>query len=134
VFSPQLEFGFSVEDYHQNTQGVAFYAAELSRAGAAVIAAPIAPFERSREIARQTVLHSGGAGGNFFLIHVATPQEHCERTDRKGMYARARRGEIKGFAGVDNVYETPDRSDLSVDITVQSVPEIVHSKSSAALG
>ena len=62
------------------------------------------------------------------MIHVATPQEHCEKTDRKGVYARARRGEIKGFAGVDEVYETPEQSHLTVDVTTQSVPEIVHSK------
>lgn len=108
-------------------QRIAFVAAELTRAGAAVIAAPIAPHERSREAARHTVLQSGGAGGNFFLIHVATPLEHCEKTDRKGMYAKARRGEITGFTGVDDVYETPERTDLTVDLTTQSVPEIVHS-------
>jgi sulfate adenylyltransferase len=45
-------------------------------------------------------MQSGGAGANFFLIHVATPLEHCEKTDRKGNYAKARRGEIKGFTGI----------------------------------
>jgi sulfate adenylyltransferase len=110
-----------------NAQRIAFVAAELTRAGAAVIAAPIAPHERSREAARETVLQSGGAGGNFFLIHVATPLEHCEKTDRRGIYAKARRGEIKGFTGVDDVYETPERADLTVDVTTQSTPEIVHS-------
>jgi sulfate adenylyltransferase len=109
-------------------QRIAFVSAELTRAGAAVIAAPIAPHERSRELARETILHSGGAGGNFFLIYVATPLEHCEKTDRKGIYASARRGEIQGFAGVDDVYEVPERSDLTVDVTTQSVPEIVHSE------
>lgn len=110
-----------------NVQRIAFVAAELTRAGTAVIAAPIAPHERSREAARETVLQSGGSGGNFFLIHVATPLEHCEKTDRKGIYAKARRGEIKGFTGVDDIYETPDRPDLTVDVTTQSIPEIVHS-------
>lgn len=103
-------------------------AAELTRAGAAVIAAPIAPYERSREVARQTVLQSGGAGGNFFTIHVATPLDHCEKTDRKGVYAKARRGEITGFTGVDDVYEKPEKPDLTVDVSTQSVPEIVHSE------
>lgn len=93
-----------------------------------MIAAPIAPHERSREAARETVQQTGGAGGNFFLIHVATPLEHAEKTDRQGVYAQARRGEIKGFTGVDDVYETPERADLTVDVTKQSVPEIVHSE------
>ncbi|TFK44399.1 hypothetical protein BDQ12DRAFT_620462 [Crucibulum laeve] len=121
------ELGFSAEDRHLNTQRIAFVASELTRSGAAVIAAPIAPHERSREAARETVLQNGGAGGNFFLIHVATPLEHCEKTDRRGIYAKARRGEIKGFTGVDDVYENPERADLTVDVTKQSIPEIVHS-------
>lgn len=64
----------------------------------------------------------------MFVIHVATPLEHCEATDRKGRYAAARRGEIKGFTGVDDVYEPPRKADLTVDLTKQSVPEIVHSE------
>lgn len=102
--------------------------AELARAGAAVIAAPLAPYERSRDAARDHIIHSAGAGGNFFLVHVATPLEYCEATDRKGRYAAARRGEIKGFTGVDDPYEPPSRADITVDLTKQSVPEIVHSK------
>lgn len=58
---------------------------------------------------------------------MATPLEHCEKTDRKGVYARARNGDIKGFVGVDTEYEAPERADLVVDVTTQSVPEIVHS-------
>ncbi|KAF8894053.1 ATP-sulfurylase [Infundibulicybe gibba] len=121
------ELGFSAEDRHLNTQRIAFVAAELTRAGAAVIAAPIAPHEHSRESARATIVQQGGAGGNFFLIHVATPLDQCEKTDRRGVYAKARRGEIKGFTGVDDVYETPGRADLTVDVSRQSIPEIVHS-------
>jgi len=123
--SPEL--GFSTLERYQNTQRIAFVAAELTRAGAAVIAAPIAPNERSRQDARNAVVQSGGAGGNFYLIHVATPQEHCEKTDRKGIYAKARGGETKGFPGVDEVFEAPPRAELTVDITTQSIPEIVHS-------
>ena len=93
-----------------------------------MIASPLAPYERSREAARDHIVHSGGAGGNFFLVHVATPLEHCEATDRKGRYTAARRGEIKNFTGIDDPYETPSKADLTVDVTKQSVPEIVHSK------
>jgi sulfate adenylyltransferase len=77
---------------------------------------------------RDAVLQSGGAGGNFFLIHVATPLEYCEKTDRRGLYSKARRGELKGFAGIDDTYETPERADLTVDVTKQSIPEVVHSR------
>jgi sulfate adenylyltransferase len=77
------------------------------------------------------------------LIYVATPLEHCEKTDRKGNYAKARRGEIKGFTGIgeygkkicaietdggtDDVYEPPSKPDLTVDVTQQTIPQIVHS-------
>ena len=60
-------------------------------------------------------------------MHVATPLEHCERTDRRGTYAKARRGEIKGFTGVDDVYEPPRDADLVVDTSKQSIAEITHS-------
>lgn len=107
---------------------ISFFAAELARAGAAVIAASVAPNEHSRDAVQQTIVHSGGSGGNFFHIHVGTPVEYCESTDRQGVYAKARRGEIKNMPGVDAVYETPESPDLLVDVTTQTVPEIVHSE------
>ncbi|EIN11898.1 sulfate adenylyltransferase [Punctularia strigosozonata HHB-11173 SS5] len=121
------ELGFSREDRYTNLNRIAWVSAELARAGAAVIAAPTAPHEKGRVAAREVVTHNGGAGGNFFLIHVATPLEHCEKTDRKGVYAKARKGEIIHFAGVDDEYETPEKADLTVDTTTQTIPEIVHS-------
>ncbi len=102
--------------------------AELSRAGAAVIVTPTAPEERSRQLARDIVVQNGGSGGNFFLVHVATPLEHAEKTDRHGLYAKARRGETLGFPGVDLPFETPERVDLEVDVTKQSISDIIHSK------
>ncbi|KAK0484780.1 ATP-sulfurylase [Armillaria novae-zelandiae] len=111
----------------ESTDRAAFVAAELARAGAAVITAPFDANEDARQAAKDTILQSAGAGGNVFLIHVATPLEHCEKTDRKGVYAKARRGEITGFPGVDLEYERPSCADLTVDTVSQSVPEIVHS-------
>ncbi|KAK9460637.1 uncharacterized protein V1516DRAFT_677267 [Lipomyces oligophaga] len=116
------ELGFSRTDRHKNIQRIAFVAAELTRAGAAVIAAPIAPFDDSRKFARETVQ----AAGSFFLVHVATKLEYAERNDRKGVYKRARSGEIKGFTGVDDPYEVPTDADLVVDIEQTSVRTIVH--------
>ncbi|KAF7981892.1 hypothetical protein HWV62_31475 [Athelia sp. TMB] len=121
------ELGYTKPERHQNLQRIAFVAAELARAGAAVIASPLAPHESSRAAARETILQSGGAGGNYFLVHVATPLEHCEKTDRRGVYKKARAGEIQNFTGVSDSYEAPERPDLRVDVSTQSVPEIVHS-------
>ena len=139
--------------YHQlNTfwkifhQRIAFVSAELTRAGAAVIAAPTAPYAHSRAAARDIILSTGGAGSNFFLIHVATPLEYCEQTDKKGVYKKVREGKVKGFTGIgewhpgqigktqktwpavlDAPYETPTDADIVVDVSKQTVPEIVHS-------
>lgn len=123
------ELGFSPEDRLVNLHRIAWVSSELSRAGAAVIAAPIAPHEQGRKAAKEIITQNGGAGGNFFLVHVATPLEHCEKTDRKGIYAKARRGELKYFTGINDEYETPQKADLTVDISQQSIPEAVHSES-----
>ncbi|KAK0510075.1 hypothetical protein JMJ35_007469 [Cladonia borealis] len=116
------ELGFSRSDRHTNIQRIAFVAAELTKAGAAVIAAPIAPFEESRQSAKETVSQHG----SFYLVHVATSLEYSEKTDRRGVYAKARRGEIKGFTGVDDPYEVPGKADLVVDVERTSVREVVH--------
>ncbi|EEH49983.2 sulfate adenylyltransferase [Paracoccidioides brasiliensis Pb18] len=117
-----FELGFSREDRHKNIQRIAFVAAELTKSGAAVIAAPIAPHEHSRQVARDTI----SSVGSFFLVHVATSLEYAEKTDKRGIYAKARRGEIKGFTGVDDPYETPKSADLTVDVEKQTVRAIVH--------
>ncbi|QUC19867.1 uncharacterized protein UV8b_04108 [Ustilaginoidea virens] len=116
------ELGFSRQDRDLNISRIAFVASELTKAGAAVIAAPIAPFDKARAQARELVEKSGP----FFLVHVATPLEYCEKTDRRGTYKRARAGEIKGFTGVDDPYEVPSQADLTVDLTKQNVRSIVH--------
>ncbi|KAL6871290.1 sulfate adenylyltransferase [Trichoderma novae-zelandiae] len=116
------ELGFSRQDRSLNIARIAFVASELTKAGAAVIAAPIAPYEADRQHARELVDKSGP----FFLVHIATPLEYCEKTDRKGIYQKARAGDIKGFTGVDDPYEVPQKADLTVDLTKQNVRSIVH--------
>lgn len=116
------ELGFTRQDRDINIGRIAFVASELTKAGAAVIAAPIAPFNAAREQARELIEKSGP----FFLVHVATPLEYCEKTDRRGIYAAARKGDIKGFTGVDDPYETPVKADLTVDLEKQNVRSIVH--------
>lgn len=134
IMPPRLDQDSSSNDRHEGVYRIASVSAELTRAGAAVIAAPTAPQERSRQLARDTILESGGSGANFFLIHVATPLDHCEKTDRRGLYAQARQGKIKGFVGIDEPYESPESADLTVDVTQQSISEIVHSKSASMTG
>ncbi|KAK5117461.1 Sulfate adenylyltransferase [Meristemomyces frigidus] len=118
------ELGFSREDRDKNIARIGFVASELTKAGTAVIAAPIAPFEKSRKAARDLVEKFG----SFYLIHVATPLEYCEKTDKRGIYVKARRGEIKGFTGVDDPYEAPKgkEADMVVDISKENVRTAVH--------
>ncbi|KAI0848207.1 putative sulfate adenylyltransferase [Daldinia vernicosa] len=116
------ELGFSREDRSTNIARIAFVAGELTRSGAAVIAAPIAPFDKDRAAAKEAIEKYG----DFYLVHVATPLEYCEKTDKRGIYAKARAGEIKGFTGVDDPYEAPTKADLVVDGEKQTVRSIVH--------
>jgi sulfate adenylyltransferase len=116
------ELGFSRRERDINIGRIAFVASELTKAGAAVIAAPIAPFENPRQQARELVEKHG----SFYLVHVATPLEYCEKTDKRGIYEKARKGEVKGFTGVDDPYETPKKADLTVDISTSNVRTAVH--------
>ena len=93
-------------------------AAEISRHGGIAVCSPIAPFDQTRRQVRAMVEDAGGA---FFLVHVATPLEECERRDRKGLYAKARRGEIPEFTGISSPYEEPDDPAVRVDTTGRTI-------------
>ena len=116
------------EERSKDIQRMAFVSAELARAGAAVITAPSTAKEAARSALKETVLQSAGPGGNFFTIHVSTPLEQCESSDRSGLFAAARRGEFKGVAGVDEAFEAPARADLTVNLAEESVSEAVTSE------
>ena len=118
------ELGFSKEDRNRNIGRIGFVASELTKAGAAAIAAPIAPYAASRQQAKELVEKFG----SFYLVHVATPLEYCEKTDRRGIYEKARKGEIKGFTGVDDPYEAPKEGEaaLTIDLSKDNVRTAVH--------
>jgi sulfate adenylyltransferase len=65
------------------------------------------------------------AGAGFILVHVATPLAVCEQRDRKGLYARARAGQLRGMTGIDDPYEDPANAELTIDTTDLSVPEAI---------
>lgn len=114
--------GFSVEDRETNVERIGWVAAEIARHGGVVIASPIAPFERTRQQVRRFV---EDRGGRFVLVHVATPLQECERRDRKGLYARARAGEIPDFTGISSPYEEPDEPTLRLDTTGADVEDLL---------
>ena len=109
--------GFSREDRDANITRIGFVASEVVRHGGIVICAPIAPYATARNEARQLV----EAHGRFVEIHVSTPLEVCEARDRKGLYAAARAGKIKGFTGIDDPYETPATPELRIDTSQGTV-------------
>ncbi|MDH2413353.1 adenylyl-sulfate kinase [Nocardioides sp. CER19] len=111
---------FSREDRETNIRRIGWVAAEISRHGGMAVCSPIAPFDATRQEVRGYVADAGGA---FFLVHVATPLEECERRDRKGLYAKARAGEIPEFTGISSPYETPEDADVVVDTTGRTVED-----------
>ncbi len=111
---------FSKEDRETNIRRIGWVAAEISRHGGVAICSPIAPFDATRRQVRAMVEDAGGA---FVLVHVATPLEECERRDRKGLYAKARRGEIPEFTGISSPYEEPLDAAVQVDTTGRSIED-----------
>jgi sulfate adenylyltransferase len=109
--------GFSREDRDTNILRIGFVAGEIVRQHGAVICAAISPFRAARNECRKMV-----GEDHFIEVFVDTPIEVCEQRDAKGLYARARRGEITGFTGVDDPYEAPRNPELILD-TVKNTPE-----------
>lgn len=107
--------GFSREDRDANILRIAFVASEIVRHGGAVVCAAVSPYRTTRNEARQMI------GDNFIEVYVDTPLEVCESRDTKGMYAKARRGEITGFTGIDDRYEPPETAEIRLETIDNSV-------------
>jgi adenylyl-sulfate kinase len=105
------DLGFSAADRTENVRRTAEVSALLADAGVVVLVALVSPYRADREAAR--TVHAA-RGLPFLEVHVATSLEECERRDPKGLYARARAGEITGLTGVDDPYEPPDAPEVVV--------------------
>lgn len=102
-----------------NIRRIGFVAGEVTRHGGVAVCAPIAPYAATRRDVRAMVEKTGG----FVLVHVATPVEVCEERDRKGLYARARAGDLPGFTGVSDPYETPTDAEVTIDTSTGTVDD-----------
>jgi sulfate adenylyltransferase len=111
---------FSREDRETNIRRIGWVAAQIAHHRGIAICSPIAPFDETRKQVRAMVEE---AGGDFVLVHVSTPLEECERRDRKGLYAKARAGQIPEFTGISSPYEEPEDADVTIDTTGRSVEE-----------
>ncbi len=105
------ELGFSREHRNLNVLRIGYVASEITKNRGVAICAPIAPYQDVRREVRQSIEPLGG----YCEVYVATPIEVCEQRDRKGMYAKARRGEIQGFTGVNDPYEAPENAEVVID-------------------
>jgi adenylylsulfate kinase len=108
--------GFTRDERNEHIRRTGFLASRLEAHGVTVVASFVSPYRESRDFVR-------GLCGNFIEIYVATPLEECERRDVKGLYARARRGEISNFTGISDPYEVPEHPEISFDTRTVSVEE-----------
>ena len=111
--------GFARADRDAHVRRVGFLASRLEHHGVTVICALISPYAEARARVR-------GMCRRFIEVHVSTPLPECERRDVKGLYARARRGEIRNFTGIDAPYEPPEAPEVAIDTTDLTVEEAVH--------
>ena len=116
------DLGFSDQDRKENVRRAGEVARMFAESGSLALIALICPFEEDRRLIR--MLHDE-VGLPFLEIFVATSLEECERRDPKGLYARARAGQLPGFTGIDSDYEPPITPDLVLAPTVGSVSEQV---------
>lgn len=112
--------GFSEEERRENIRRIAEVSKLFTETGIVTLSAFVSPTNGLREMAREII-----GKEDFVEIFVATPLEECERRDVKGLYAKARRGEIKDFTGITSPFEAPESPALAIDTTNLSVEEAV---------
>ncbi len=105
------ELGFSKAHRDINVKRIGFVASEITKNGGIAICAPIAPYKVTRDYNRALISRYG----KYVEVHVSTPLAVCEQRDRKGLYAKAKAGLIKGFTGIDDPYELPESPELTID-------------------
>jgi sulfate adenylyltransferase len=115
------ELGFTKKDRDINIQRIGYVAAEVTKVGGIALCAAIAPYREAREKNRFLISQSGA----YIEIYVATTLATCEQRDTKGLYAKARRGELSAFTGVNDPYEQPINPEIIIDTSVLSIDECV---------
>ncbi|MEI7862266.1 MAG: adenylyl-sulfate kinase [Planctomycetota bacterium] len=118
-FAARFGLGFGAQDREENIRRIGAVAELFAQAGIIALTAFISPYRQNRDAVRQVL-----APGDFVEIHVQAPLEVCEKRDPKGLYKKARAGEIKGFTGIDDPYEPPLHPELAVDSAARSAAEL----------
>jgi adenylylsulfate kinase len=110
--------GFTRAEREEHLRRTGYMASRLAAHGVTVVTSFVSPYRESREFVRALC-------ARFVEVYVSTPLEECERRDVKGLYARARRGEIRNFTGLDDPYEPPEHPELTLDTRALSVEQCV---------
>ncbi len=132
-FANRFGLGFAPEDRTENIRRIGCVAEIFCSSGTLALTAFVSPYRKDRDLVRQTVNGSGDQNSNdkpssdFIEVFVDTPIEICEQRDPKGLYKKARAGEIKGFTGIDAPYEAPEKPELHLqgDLPVETLADQV---------
>ncbi len=116
------ELGFTKADRDLNIRRIGFVAAQVTKTGGMALCAAIAPYANVRNENRHLISQSGA----YIEVYISTPLAECEKRDTKGLYAKARRGELNGLTGVDDPYEVPNNAELTIDTAQLSIEESVN--------
>lgn len=115
------DLGFTREDRETNIKRVGLMASEITKNGDIAICALIAPYENCRLFNRELI----NQFGNYVEVYFSTPLEVCESRDSKGLYAKARKGLIENFTGINDPYEVPERSEINIDTSAMTFDKVV---------
>lgn len=121
AYSQRFGLGFSAEDREENIRRIGAVAELFASAGLITIAAFVSPYRRDRDAVRRRI-ESNGRAGDFIEVFVDAPLAVCESRDPKGLYKKARAGELKGFTGIDDPYEAPERPEVQL-ASAEHTPE-----------
>ncbi len=108
--------GFSKDERNSHIHRVGYLAGMLEKNGVTVVASFISPYRESREFVRNQC-------NQFIEVYLSTPLEECEKRDPKGLYKKARKGEIKQFTGIDDPYDPPENPEITIDTSNRSIKE-----------
>ncbi len=113
AFAKRFGLGFGEMDREENIRRIGSVAALLASSGLITLTAFVSPYRRDRDRVRKMV-ESAGQAGDFIEVFVDTPLEVCEARDPKGLYKKARAGEIKNFTGISDPYEAPEKPEIQL--------------------
>lgn len=128
AFANRFGLGFAAEDREENIRRVGHVAKLLCEAGVVTLTAFVSPYRRDRDAVREILTPSAQNANDFLEVFVDTPLEVCESRDPKGLYKKARAGEIKNFTGIDDPYEPPENAELvlpGADKTADELAQMV---------